>query len=74
MHEKASQQAVEANTSYSKTVMEVRKVIVSELSPLLWLDEPDPEKLLKEYILECYHRVLDIFIEKEAIPLPMHQP
>jgi len=53
--------------------MEVVKAIVNELSPLLWLDEPDPKKLLKEYVLECYYRVLDIFIEKKAIPLPLHQ-
>ena len=50
MHKEASQQAVEANTSYGKIVMEARKAIVNELSPLLWLDEPEPEKLLKDYV------------------------
>ena len=72
MCEEASQQAAEANTSYGETVMEARKTIVNELSPLLQLEEPNPEKLLKDYIPERYHRYLDIFIEKEAIPLPLH--
>jgi len=72
MHEEASQQAVEANTSYGETVMEARKAVINELSPLLQLDEPDPEKSLKDYVPECYHRYLDIFTEKEAIPLPLH--
>jgi hypothetical protein len=52
MREEASQQAVEANTSYGETVIEARKAIINELSPLLWLDEPDPEKLLKDYVPE----------------------
>jgi hypothetical protein len=30
--------------------------------------------LLKDYVLECYHGYLDIFTEKEAIPLLPHQP
>ena len=74
MHEEASQQAVEANTSYGETVMEARKTVVKELSPLLQLNEPDPEKSLKDYVLECYHGYLDVFMEKEAISLPPHQP
>jgi len=74
MREKASQQAAEANTSYGETVIEARKTIINELSPLLWLDKPDPEKSLKDYVPECYHRYLDVFTEKEAIPLPPHQP
>jgi hypothetical protein len=74
MHEEASQQAAEANTSYGETVMEARKTIVNELSLLLRLDESDPKKLLKDYVLECYHGYLDVFMEKEAIPLPLHQP
>jgi len=28
--------------------------------------------LLKDYIPECYHRYLDVFTEKEAIPLLPH--
>ena len=74
MREEASQQAVEANMSYGETVMKARKTVVNELSPLLWLDEPDPEKSLKDYIPECYHGYLNVFTEKEAIPLPPHQP
>ena len=72
MHEEASQQAVEANTLYSETVMEARKAVINELSLLLQLDEPDPKKSLKDYVLERYHRYLDVFTEKEAIPLPPH--
>jgi hypothetical protein len=52
MREEASQQAVEANTLYGETVMEARKTVVNELSPLLRLDEPDPKKSLKDYIPE----------------------
>jgi hypothetical protein len=52
--------------------MEARKTVVNELSPLLRLDEPDPEKSLKDYVPEHYHGYLDIFMEKEAIPLPPH--
>jgi hypothetical protein len=74
MCEEASQQAVEANMSYGETVMEARKTIVNELSPLLRLDEPDPEKSLKDYVPEHYHGYLDVFMEKEAIPLPLHRP
>jgi hypothetical protein len=72
MREEASQQAAEANTSYGETVMEARKAIVNELSPLLWLDEPDPKNSLKDYVPERYHEYLDVFTEKEAIPLPPH--
>jgi hypothetical protein len=73
MHEEASQQAAEANTSYGETVMEARKTVVNELSPLLQLDEPDPEKSLKDYVPERYHEYLDVFTEKEAIPLSLHR-
>jgi hypothetical protein len=74
MCEEASQQAVEANMSYGETVIEARKTVMNELSPHLWLDKPDPEKLLKDYVLERYHGYLDVFTEKEAIPLLLHQP
>ena len=74
MREEASQQVVEANTSYGETVMEARKTVVNELSPLLQLDKPDTEKSLKDYVPERYHGYLDIFTEKEALPLPPHQP
>jgi hypothetical protein len=72
MHKEASQQAGEANTSYGETVMKARKTVLNELSPLLGLDEPEPEKLLKDYVPECYHGYLDVFTEKEAIPLLPH--
>jgi hypothetical protein len=74
MCEEASQQAVEANTSYGETVMKARKTVINKLSLLLQLDEPDPEKSLKDYVPEHYHGYLDVFTEKEAIPLPPHQP
>jgi hypothetical protein len=74
MRKEASQQAAEANTSYGKAVMEARKTIVNKLNPLLRLDEPAPKKSLKDYVLEHYHGYLDVFTEKEAIPLPPHRP
>jgi len=74
MCEEASQQAAEANTSYGETVMEARKTIINELSLLLRLNEPEPEKSLKDYVSERYHGYLDVFTEKEAIPLPLHRP
>jgi len=74
MREEASQQAVEANSSYGETFMEARKAVVKQQNPLLWLDEPKPEKLLKDYIPECHHEYLDVLTEKEAIPLPPHWP
>jgi hypothetical protein len=72
MHKEASQQAAEVNTLYGETVIEARKTVINELSPLLWLNEPDPEKSLKDYVPEHYHRYLDVFTEKEAIPLLLH--
>jgi hypothetical protein len=68
MREEASQQAAEANTSYGETVMEARKTVLSELSPHLRLDEPDPEKLLKDYVPERYHEYLDVFTGKRSYP------
>jgi hypothetical protein len=64
----------EANSSYRETTMEAKRSVMNELSPVLWLDEPEPEKLLKDYVPECYHGYLDVFTEKEAIPLPLHRP
>jgi hypothetical protein len=72
MRKEASQQAAEANTSYGETVMEARKAVINEQNLLLRLDEPGPEKSLKDYVPERYHTYLDIFSEKEAIPLPPH--
>jgi len=74
MREEASRQAAEANPSYGETVMKARKTVVNKLSPLLRLDEPNPEKSLKDYVPEHYHEYLDVFTEKEAIPLPPHRP
>jgi len=74
MHEEASQQAAEANSSYGETFMEARKAVIKQQNPLLWLDEPKPEKLLKDYVPKCHYEYLDVFTEKEAIPLPPHQP
>jgi hypothetical protein len=45
---------------------------MNELSPVLWLDKPEPEELLKNYVSECYHSYLDVFTEKEAILLLLH--
>jgi hypothetical protein len=73
MHEEASQQAAEANTSYDETFMEARKTVVKQLNLLLRLDEPKAKKLLKDYVPEHHHDYLDVFIEKEAIPLPPHR-
>jgi hypothetical protein len=64
----------EANPSYGKTVIEAKRSFINELSPVLWLDKPEPEELLKNYVLERYHGYLDMFTEKEAIPLPLHRP
>ena len=64
----------EANPSYGETVMEAKKLVMNKLSLRLWLDEPEPKELLKDYVPECYHGYLDVFTEKEAIPLPPHQP
>jgi len=63
----------EANPSYGETVIEAKRSVMNELSPVLWLDKPEPEELLKNYILEHYHGYLDMFTEKEAIPLLPHQ-
>ena len=62
----------EANLLYGETIMEAKGSVINELSPVLQLDEPEPKKLLKNYVLECYHGYLDMFTEKEAIPLPPH--
>jgi hypothetical protein len=65
---------VEANLSYGETTMEAKRSVMNKLSPVLWLDEPEPEKLLKNYVPEHYHGYLDMFTEKEAILLPPHRP
>jgi hypothetical protein len=64
----------EANSSYGETIMEAKKSVMSKLSPVLPLDEPEPEELLKNYVPEHYHSYLDVFTEKEAILLPPHRP
>jgi len=63
----------EAKLSYGETVIEAKRSVINKLSLVLWLDEPEPEELLKNYVPEHYHGYLDMFTEKEAIPLPPHQ-
>ena len=65
---------VEANSSYGETTMEAKRSVMNKLSPVLQLDKPEPEKSLKNYVPERYHGYLDVFTEKEAIPLPPHRP
>jgi hypothetical protein len=72
MCEKASQQAVEANTSFGEYVIEVRKANAKEPILCPQPNNPETEKTLKDYIPEWYHKYLDVFSEKEAIPLPPH--
>jgi hypothetical protein len=63
---------VEANLSYGETVIEAKRSVMNELSPVLRLDKPELEESLRNYVPECYHGYLDVFTEKEAIPLPPH--
>jgi hypothetical protein len=74
MCKEASQQAAEAYPSYGEHVLQARKAETKELNPPLMLDKPEPEKSLKDMIPERYHQYLDVFSEKEAIPLPPHHP
>ena len=62
----------EANPSYGETVIEAKRLVMNELSLVLWLDKPKPKELLKNYVPEHYHGYLDVFTEKEAIPLLPH--
>jgi len=62
----------EANSSYGETTMEAKRSVMNKLSPVLQLDKPEPTKSLKNYVPERYHGYLDVFTEKEAIPLPPH--
>jgi hypothetical protein len=64
----------EANLSYGETIIEAKRLVMNELSPVLRLDEPESKELLKNYVSECYHGYLDVFTEKEAILLPPHRP
>jgi hypothetical protein len=64
----------EANSSYGETIIEAKRSVMNKLSPVQWLDEPEPEESLKNYVPERYHGYLDMFTEKEAIPLPPHRP
>jgi hypothetical protein len=65
---------MEANSSYGETFIEAKGSVMNELSPVLWLDEPEPEESLKNYVPERYYGYLDVFTEKEAIPLLPHWP
>jgi hypothetical protein len=45
---------------------------MDKLSLVLQFNEPEPEESLKNYVLERYYSYLDVFTEKEAIPLLLH--
>jgi hypothetical protein len=64
----------EEKLSYGETVIEAKGLVMNKLSPVLKLDKPEPEELLRNYVPEHCHSYLDVFTEKEAIPLPPHQP
>jgi hypothetical protein len=64
----------EANLSYGETIIEAKRSVINELSPVLQLDKPEPKESLRNYVPERYHGYLDMFTEKEAIPLPPHRP
>src|SRR6267154_1414197 len=55
----------EANSANSETFMEACKPVIKEQNPRLHLDEPEPEKPLKEITPPWCHEYLDIFTEKE---------
>src|SRR5216683_182883 len=65
---------VEANPANGETFIEAREAVIKEQNPKLHLDEPEPEKPLKEIIPQWCHEYLDFFTEKEAIDLPPHRP
>ena len=62
---------MEANPVNSETVMEAKKAVMEVPQKPLVLPSK-PEKQLKDYLPERYHKYLDIFTEKEAINLPPH--
>jgi hypothetical protein len=64
----------EANPASSETFMEAKKAALKEQNPQLWLDEPTLEKSLKDTVPQWCHEYLDVFMEKEAINLPLHHP
>src|SRR6266851_5175963 len=65
---------IEGNPANGETFMEAREAVIKEQNPKLHLDEPEPEKPLKEIIPQWCHEYLDVFTEKEAIDLLPHQP
>jgi len=65
---------VEANPTNGETFMEAREAVMKQQNPKLHLDEPEPVKSLQEIIPQWCHEYLDVFMEKEAIDLPSHQP
>jgi hypothetical protein len=44
---------VEANLSYGETVIEAKRSVMNELSPVLQLDEPEPEGIRKIFAAEA---------------------
>jgi hypothetical protein len=62
----------EANPTNGDISMEAREAIVQKLELQINLDPP--EKSLSEIIPNWCHEYLDVFTEKEAIPLPPHRP
>jgi hypothetical protein len=63
---------VEANPANSDISMEAREAIIQQPEPPINLDPP--EKSLSKIIPNWCHKYLDVFTEKEAIPLPLHRP
>ncbi len=65
---------MEANPTNSETFMEAHEAVIKKHGSKLQLDEPESEKHLKDIIPQWCYKYLDVFIEKEAIDLPPHQP
>ena len=45
--------SAEANPSYGETVIEAKRSVMNELSPVLQLDEPEPEGIRKIFAAEA---------------------
>jgi hypothetical protein len=63
----------EANSVNSEIFMEAKEAVMQGPAPSkLILNLLKPEKTIKDYIPPYYHGYLDVFMEKEAIDLPLH--
>jgi hypothetical protein len=62
---------VEANPANGDISMEAREAVIQQLEPPINLDPL--EKPLSKTIPNWCHTYLNIFTEKEAIPLPLHR-